>query len=122
MASLSLYLRASGKEVISWREDYTTAKAEAAAGNKPMLVYFTAPWFGPCDYMKRTTWASNDVKQSLANYVPVKLNVDNNEEFAKLFGIDTIPHVFIVQPGGQVTRDYSGAMTPEEFVAWIGKS
>ncbi len=121
MALLSLYLRGSGKEVIPWREDYPAAKAEAAAGNKPMLVYFTAPWCGPCDYMKRTTWSSNNVKDSLANYIPVKVNIDNNRELAGLFGIDSIPRVFIVQPNGQVTRDYGGAMSPDEFIAWIGK-
>jgi len=121
MAAVSLYMHGSGKEVVPWREDYTAARAEAAAANKPVLLYFTAPWCGPCDYMKRTTWASNDVKDSLAGYVPVKVNIDNYADLARQFGIETIPRVFVIEPSGRVVRDYNGAMTAEEFVAWIGK-
>jgi len=121
MAAVSLYMRASGKEIVPWREDYLAAKAEAAATKRPMFLYFTAPWCAPCDYMKHTTWASTEVKDALAAYVTVKVNIDTNQELAHQYGIDTIPHVFIVDENGHVIRDYNDPMTADEFLAWIKK-
>src|SRR4051794_3341688 len=87
MAGISLYMQPRGNDIIPWRFDYAAAKAEAAQANKPMFIYFTADYCQPCQYMKHTTWASEDVKTVLGAYVPVKVDIEKNKDLALSYGI-----------------------------------
>jgi len=122
MAAVSLYMGSGGKEIVPWREDFDAAKLEAQQAHRPMLLYFTASWCEPCQYMKGTTFASTAVKDSLANFVPVKLDIDRYKTLALQYGIETVPRFFVLDETGKITRDYDRAMTEDEFLAWIKKS
>src|SRR3954469_22842085 len=65
------------KEAVPWRTDFDAARREAAQTGKPLFVYFTASWCGPCQRMRSTTWADPQVDAALRAYVPVKVDVDS---------------------------------------------
>ena len=119
MVAISLLVQASNKEIVPWREDFAAAKIEAATQHKPMLLYFTAVWCSPCDYMKHTTFASNSVNNALAGYVPVKIDIDQNKALAEQFGAPPIPLFYVIDTAGRPIKTISGAMEPEEFVNWL---
>jgi len=112
----------SAPELVPWRDDYTAAKAEAIAANKPLLVYFTASWCDPCKSMKRTTWNDESVKAAMEPYVPVKVDVDTNRDLADRFRIQSVPNFYIIDGTGKAVKHTEGAMRATEMVAWLRRS
>ena len=114
---------AGGKDNVPWRTDLGGAAIEAQQVGKPVLLYFTASWCGPCRQMAGETWANRDVDARLrASYVPVKIDIDAQRETALTYGIESIPTVVLLDAEGKVTRRASGYMEPDEFLAWLDGS
>jgi thiol:disulfide interchange protein len=109
------------KELVPWRHDPSAATAEAKQSGKPLFLYFTASWCGPCQEMRRKTWSDADVEKALQAYVPVKIDVDEHPELAQRYRVEAFP-TFIVQPVGAdsaPTKSIEGAMMPAEFIQWL---
>jgi len=108
-------------EVVPWRGDFAAAQAEARSANKPILLYFTAEWCGPCQQMRRYVWTDPQVAEALKNFVPVRIDVDRDPKLAQQFHINPIPAFFILDSSGQIARNYEGAMEPQEFINWVSR-
>ena len=117
VVAVSLLVRASRPdEIIPWRATYAAALEEARAGKKPVFVYFTADWCGPCQSLKHTTWADKDVEAALRDYVPVKVDVDRAADVATKFSVSSIPAYFVLDPSGDVVGNWVGAFPPGQFI------
>lgn len=121
LVSISLIRqRFEGREIIPWRTDYGAATAEAQKTNRPLFLYFTANWCEPCQSLKHTTWASAEVEKALSDYVPVKIDVDENSELAKQYpGHGSIPHFVVLGKDREIVREGEGAADPQEFLVWL---
>lgn len=67
------------------------------AGEKPVLVDFYADWCGPCQIVAPVMEKLADSYAEKA--VIVKLNVDENPETSRQFGIMSIPTVMVFKNG-----------------------
>ena len=80
-------------------------------GNKPAIIDFYASWCGPC---QRLSPIIDEIAEEYAGKVDIyKVNVDDEEELAKLFRVRSIPTlVYIpmgenptIQPGGKTKAE-----------------
>jgi thiol:disulfide interchange protein len=109
----------SPKGSVPWRTDLEYAKSEGSKERKPLLVYFTADWCGPCQHMKETTWADGRVAEALKDYIPVKIDVDDQPQVARMFGVRGIPRVQVMTAEGTLGQALTGAVSPEDMVNWL---
>lgn len=80
------------------------------------MVDFWASWCGPC---KMLSPVIDSLAQQFDGKVLVgKVNVDEEPELARQFGVMSIPTVVFLKNGKEVDRKV-GVMPPETFVAAI---
>jgi thiol:disulfide interchange protein len=108
------------KEIVPWRTDFAAAREAARRDSKPMLLYFTASWCGPCQEMKHITWSDSAVEKKLRDYVPVKIDIDADTPTALQFGVEPIPAFVVLDKEGNIVKRTDGLMEPMEFLAWLG--
>jgi thioredoxin 1 len=91
---------------------------EIINSDKPTLVDFYADWCGPCKAMSPII---EQTKQELGSDATIlKINVDNNTDVAKKYGIRSIPTLIIFKEGNVVWRQ-SGIPQKELIVETVKK-
>lgn len=91
---------------------------EIINSDKPTLVDFYADWCGPCKAMSPII---EQTKQELGSDATIlKINVDNNTDVAKKYGIRSIPTLIIFKEGNVVWRQ-SGVPQKELIVESVKK-
>ena len=80
-------------------DNFTT---EVLGSDQPVLVDFWAEWCGPCRVLGPVV---EELADSIGDTARVgKLNVDQNPQVARQYGIQSIPSVLIFQDGEVVDR------------------
>ena len=98
--------------------DYTTNKEWKYNGTMPCIIDFYADWCGPC---KRVAPIMEELaKEYKGKVIFYKMNVDNNQEVAQVFGIQSIPSVLFVPTNGK-PQMATGAMPKETYVQAINQ-
>lgn len=100
----------------NWSYNLEEGKKIALATNKLVLVDFWATWCGPCRKMDAESWSTDEVKFLMENYVPVKVDIDNNKSIANSYDVKAIPFVFILDGNGMVIYKSMSYMTKPEVM------
>lgn len=96
-----------------------TWDAEVLRSNLPVFVDFWAEWCGPC---RMVGPAVEQIGKILAGKVKVtKLNVDENQEIAMKYGVQSIPSLILFKGGKEVARTI-GAAPKETYMKFIDNS
>lgn len=73
---------------------------EVINSDKPVLVDFWAPWCGPCRMIGPVV--SEIAQESEGRFKVGKVNVDEQQELASLFGVMSIPTLMVFKDGRPV--------------------
>jgi thioredoxin 1 len=92
--------------------DYETNKEWKFAGSKPCLVDFYADWCGPCKMVAPILEELSGEYDGKLNIY--KVNTDQEQELASVFGIQSIPSLLFVPVDGQ-PQMAMGALPKDTF-------
>lgn len=113
MATIHLSKEAFKKVVYDYESNPGEWKFE---GRRPALVDFFATWCGPC---KRLAPMLEELSEDFADRIDIyKVDVDEAEEIATLFGVRSVPTLLFVRPGG-MPQMASGVVPKQELKAMI---
>jgi len=118
---LIVFLSSSTIKADNWLSSFEDAKKMALATNKLVLVDFWASWCGPCKRMDSESWNQEDVRSLMSNYIPVKIDLDNNKSLAAKYGVRGIPYIFIMDGNGKVIHQQMGYKRKSEVVDLLNK-
>ena len=80
--------------------------------HKPVLVEFMAMWSGPCNAMANSL---HDLAEEFAGqFVFVKIDVDEQKELAKQYGVENVPALLVFK-NGEVAFSEEGQLEKEEL-------
>ena len=100
-SKLNLSAGASGSHPIEVT-DATFQQVLQDAGDRPLLIDCWAPWCGPCRTIAPII--EQLASESNGRFVIAKVNTDENQRTAAMFGIDAIPTMLIFKNGKKVDQ------------------
>lgn len=99
----------------------TLASATAAAkgSDKPVLVFATADWCGPCQVFKRGALADERVATWIREHTwPVYLDIDKSKNDAAALGVRAIPCLILLK-GESIVDMIDGAHEADVVLEWL---
>ncbi|HEX3600351.1 MAG TPA: thioredoxin family protein [Lacipirellulaceae bacterium] len=108
------------QEAVRWHNDLESAKTVARESRRLVLIHFWTPSCGPCKALDQNVFSQAGVGAALEQqFVPVKLNADENPATAQLFGITRVPTDVVITPDGQVVGKLVSPPTPTAYIAEV---
>lgn len=101
-------------------DDLEGALALAAETGKPVFVDMYADWCGPCRMLADEYFVREDYKEVLSQCVLIKINIDNYQDLASRYSVQSIPTLILMDSEGNELDRITGVMgSPEEFLPMI---
>lgn len=85
------------------------------SSEKTVLLDFYADWCGPCMMMSPIV---DEIARENPQYLIGKINVDEESELARAFGVESIPMLVVIK-NGKVVNHTVGARPKEQILAML---
>ncbi len=101
-----------------WLTDLGTARAEASAMRRPILVRLGAEW---CPWCRKlgAELAKQESQKALEGWTLVAIDVDKSVHDAQSLSVVSIPALRLLTPAGKVVASREGFMPSQELIAWL---
>ncbi|MEM9294618.1 MAG: thioredoxin family protein [Planctomycetota bacterium] len=96
--------------------DVEDTLALAAEQAKPVVLYFTADWCGPCRRMQAEAFADPAVVRASKRFVWTKIDIDKNQPLAARFAVRGVPSFIFLDQHGRFLDQATGYRTRGDFL------
>lgn len=101
---------------------YEEATQRAQESGKPILVFATADWCGPCQTFKKGALSDAAViKTATASTIPVYVDIDVRTDLAQQFEVRGIPAMIMIRDGRIIDR-FEGVRSAGATRAWLDQA
>ncbi len=83
---------------------------------RPVVIDFWAAWCGPCRMLAPAL--EKQAREGEGNFLLAKVNVDEAQQTAAAFGVQSIPTVFAVRDG-KIVDQFVGVLSEDQLAAWL---
>ncbi len=82
----------------------------------PVVIDFWAPWCQPCQILGPQL--EQQIQNAQGKIVMAKVNIDEEQELAAAFGVQSIPTVFAIHEG-QAVNQFQGLLPEDQLREWV---
>jgi len=101
---------------IDWITDYRAGIDQARESNKAVMLFFTADWCPPCAELKKHVFSDATVIAASVPLVNLYIDVDENRDTMREYGVRGIPAIFFLKPSGDILSRLDGPRSIKNFV------
>ncbi|WP_367388633.1 thioredoxin family protein [Lewinella sp. LCG006] len=110
---------------VNWlAPDLERAQAQAQQEDKLFILYFTADWCLPCQWMQQHTFQDDELLDYLHAHI-LTVKVDLNQAQAKVlqhqFEVEAIPSILVFAPNGKLLDRNTASMEARPLLRWLKK-
>lgn len=106
----------------NWHTDPAEAMAAAKKSGKPIHVFCSATWCGPCKVMVKNVFPLEEVQEALEDYEPLYADGDVHGIFVRKYHVRAFPTSIIIDANGEfLHRCDANGMNAEEFLEWLNE-
>lgn len=101
---------------IQWIQNLSEGLRLAKESGKPVMLFFTADWCGPCVELKKYVFTDKRVVEASRRLINVSINADSDFDALTAYRVRGIPAIFFLNPLGETITTYTGDRSAGSFV------
>ena len=107
---------------VDWVVDYEAGLKRALQEKRPAILDFYADWCGWCKVLDREVYQHADMAELLADYICIKINVDQQPRVAFAYQVSSLPRTIILNEHGRIAGDQIGYLPQPSFKAFLERA
>ncbi len=111
-----IWAQEAQKKKINWITEYPEAMKLAEEQEKPVLIFFHAPWSQPSSWMIKDVWEQSNIIVSSDKFICISINVDTHH-YETNFKVKTYPTVVFADPWGKEIFSRTGFIPANELLS-----